>query len=279
MLKLSIITVCRNNRQGLEATILSVVKQSYSSYEFIIVDGASDDGTIDLIKQYESQIDWWVSEKDSGIYNAMNKGIQKATGEYCLFLNSGDCLSSTNILEKVFAEDHKADIVYGNLIRKKGDRNYRITQYPDKLTLYNFFAPIPSIHHQASFIKRSLFDKFGFYREDFKIISDWEFFFKAIILNNCTTKHIEQNITIFDSFGISSNSNYSESKERIQILNNHFPPRVIEDYINFTNSNKGRTLNFKNTLLQNKFTYKLARMLYLPLSKLKSYITYLRVKK
>ncbi|MEN8226432.1 MAG: glycosyltransferase family 2 protein, partial [Bacteroidota bacterium] len=193
MLKLSIISVCLNNREGLQKTIESVIGQSYNDFEFIIIDGDSDDGSVELIKEHENKISKWISEKDTGIYNAMNKGIGLANGEYCLFLNSGDVLSSKEILKEVFTEKHDADIIYGDLIRKKGNKNYRITRYPDKLTLYHFYVPVPSLHHQASFIKRALFEKFGLYREDFKVIADWEFFFRTIILNNCSIKHIMQN--------------------------------------------------------------------------------------
>lgn len=279
MPKLSVITVCMNNRDGLEKTILSVIGQSFTNFEFIIIDGASSDGSLGLIRQYEDRISWWISEKDTGIYNAMNKGIQQAVGEYCLFLNSGDRLSSNEILQSVFSETHDADIVYGNLIRKKGKRSYRITKYPDKLTLYHFYAPVPSLHHQASFIKRNLFDKFGFYREDFKIVADWEFFFRAVILKNCTTKHIEQNISIFDSFGISSGSNFSEQELKINILKSHFPERVLEDYEDFKNKRGGSLISVKRILSKNELFYKMVRFFYLPFIRLVSYINYLRLKK
>ncbi len=89
-MKLSIITINKNNAYGLRKTIQSVINQTYSNIEYIIIDGASTDGSIDVIKKFEDKIDWWASEPDTGIYNAMNKGIKIATGDYCQFLNSGD---------------------------------------------------------------------------------------------------------------------------------------------------------------------------------------------
>jgi glycosyltransferase involved in cell wall biosynthesis len=278
MRKLSIITVCWNNRDGLEETIHSIINQSFKDFEFLIVDGQSTDGTVDLIKQYDKNISWWVSEQDSGIYNAMNKGIQKAKGKYCLFLNSGDVLSSNGILQEVFDEDHDVDILYGNLIRKKGKKSYRISRYPDKLTLFNFYAPVPSIHHQASFIKRSLFDKLGFYREDFKIISDWEFFFRAIILNNCSIKHINKNISIFDSFGISSSGNNSEQELKTNTLLLYFPQRVLDDYESLMRSRSDWKTRIKNKVASNKAFFSIVRLFYLPVVKAKSYINYLKIK-
>jgi len=132
--KLSIITVNLNNAEGLRKTIESVVSQTYTDYEYIIIDGGSTDGCVEIIKQYEDKITYWVSEPDKGIYNAMNKGILKAKGEYCQFLNSGDWLIKESILHDIFSILPIADIIYGNEQTEKGIRTY-----PENPS-FNFFS-------------------------------------------------------------------------------------------------------------------------------------------
>lgn len=171
----------------------SVTSQNFTDFEYIVIDGASTDGSVDLIKQYAHKISNWVSEPDSGIYSAMNKGIAKATGDYCLFLNSGDWLATNNILDKVIPQLN-ADIVYGNIYIIRGGKIEEFT-FPYKLQFsYLFENYIP---HPATFIRTVLFQKVGLYNENYKVCSDWEFSMKAIALHNSTTKHIDVSILIF----------------------------------------------------------------------------------
>ena len=114
MKPISIITINYNNASGLEKTIRSVVEQTYNEYEYIIIDGASLDKSKEVIQEYQRYIDFWCSEKDSGIYNAMNKGIQKASGEYLLFLNSGDVLHNSAVLAAIHGFLSVQDILYGD---------------------------------------------------------------------------------------------------------------------------------------------------------------------
>ena len=132
----SIITINLNNSTGLEKTIQSVTTQLFSDFEFIIIDGGSTDNSIDVIKKYESEITSWVSEKDNGIYDAQNKGIAKANGTYCLFLNSGDYLFSKDALKKVFDSNLTEDIVYGNIIYHENGSTDRKKSFPDNLSNY-----------------------------------------------------------------------------------------------------------------------------------------------
>ena len=111
-MKLSIITVNLNNKTGLEKTVKSVCSQTFEEFEFIIIDGGSTDGSLDIIKRYEDNISCWVSEQDKGVYNAMNKGIKMAKGEYLQFLNSGDSLINSDVLNKVFKENKTEDIIF-----------------------------------------------------------------------------------------------------------------------------------------------------------------------
>ena len=112
-MKFSIITVNYNNKEGLRNTIESVIHQTYRDFEYIVIDGGSTDGSVDILKKYDQQINYWVSEKDSGIYNAMNKGISKAHGEYLNFMNSGDCFYALDNLERVAKYQYETDFIVG----------------------------------------------------------------------------------------------------------------------------------------------------------------------
>ncbi len=183
MLKLSIITVNYNNRKGLKKTISSVLNQTFTNFEYIIIDGGSSDGSTVEIELVAENLAYWASEPDKGIFNAMNKGINKATGEYCLFMNSGDCFTNNEILNTVFSAPFSEDIVFADTICV----NMRLT-YPNKISLGYLISK--SLPHQSTLIKKSLFEKVGLYNENNKIISDWEFSLKAIHLFNCTYKYL-----------------------------------------------------------------------------------------
>jgi len=224
---LSIITVVRNRVNEIEKTITSVLSQSYKNIEYIIIDGNSSDGTTEIIKKYDNNISFWVSEPDTGIYNAMNKGINQATGEYIQFMNAGDYFLDQDMLEKVFSEPKTEDILYGDYYLSTDKKQTRY--YPDQLTMFYFY--FSSLGHQASFIKRSLFDKYK-YNESYKIVSDWEFFFRKIIFENCTTKHLNYPICFFDLQGISESAvtKELEKKERNDVISKLVPKKLIPDF-------------------------------------------------
>jgi len=198
--KVSVITINFNNRSGLEKTIASVINQTYNNIEYIVIDGGSTDGSVEIIKQYKSNLDYWVSEKDNGIYNAMNKGIAKATGEYLLFMNSGDCFADNGIVKKVFSLHLNQEIIYGNVTFM--DHASHSSWCPPAFISFDHFVQ-SSIPHQASFIKRSLFAKVGLYNEQLKISSDWKFFLDAIVKHNCTYKKVEMFIAVCEDNGLS----------------------------------------------------------------------------
>lgn len=156
--KISIITIVFNNVTDIGHTIQSVVKQTYQNVEYIIIDGASTDGTLAIIKKYSEHIHTFVSEKDAGIYDAMNKGLAKATGDYVLFLNSGDELFDENTLAHIFSSNEQADIYYGEtkLIDENrniiGDRRHKA---PEQFHWKSFRYGM-SICHQAIYVKRAL---------------------------------------------------------------------------------------------------------------------------
>ncbi len=170
---LSIITINYNNKQGLIQTIESVVNQIWKDFEYLVVDGGSTDGSKDVITQHINDLTYWVSEPDKGIYNAMNKGIEMATGDYLLFLNSGDYLKDSSVLGKTIPQLDNIDIVYTDL-EIITDKDHHVQNYPDRLSFKHFFYS--SLPHPASFIKKVLFVKYGVYDENLKICADWNLF-------------------------------------------------------------------------------------------------------
>jgi len=222
---LSVITINYNDKIGLEKTIKSVVDQTYSSFEFIVIDGDSSDGSVALLEQYNSDIDFWLSKPDSGIYNAMNKGIQKARGGFLLFLNSGDVLNGDKALESFIKhKDFEGDIIYGDYKFNNGGK-----VYPDELSPLSFFKS--SLPHQSTFIKRSLFSEFGLYNEELKIVSDWEFFIKCFLSGQVKFKHINFPLSVFDLTGVSNGNQHMQlhKKERESVLIKYFGLHY-EDY-------------------------------------------------
>lgn len=260
MLKLSIITINRNNDVGLQKTIDSVVKQTFTDFEYIIIDGASTDGSVEVIKQYEDRVTYWISEPDQGIYNAMNKGIVKAKGEYCFFLNSGDCFISNHILEIISRDFHSQDIVSGFVIGFEGDKKKEIHP-PELFTLRFLFNQ--NIPHQAEFIKRTLFASIGLYNENLRILSDYEFNLKAL-LNDVSIKFIDECISIVDLNGVSSSDASSDiiDKEQKIIFETSFPKGILQDYRYWMNRN---TFSHKSIiwLVKSKFWFKFVKFLYL----------------
>lgn len=200
--KLTIITINYNNKEGLIKTFESIQNQTWSDFEYIVIDGGSTDGGKELIEK-NPKVNYWVSEKDSGVYNAMNKGIRKASGDYIIFMNSGDFFYNNNVLEKVQHQlDSNIDILYGDSVYFN-DEGYRRVEVPPKKLTFSFFYS-GGINHQAAFIKRNLFHDYFFYNEDYKISADWEFFIVAICLYNAKYKHLDETICYYDFSGISA---------------------------------------------------------------------------
>jgi glycosyltransferase involved in cell wall biosynthesis len=228
--ELSIITVNLNNSNGLEKTIQSVIKQSFRNFEFIIIDGNSCDGSIEQIRQNINYISSWISEPDSGVYHAMNKGIKMAQGEYLLFLNSGDCLINEHVLSQTFNFPHIADVLCGKANIWNKDKIIHITNPPDFHTFSTYYYD--TINHQATFIRRTLFEKYGCYREDFRINSDWEFWIRTIILNNCTTEKLNLVVANYNIDGLSSNpeNQIIIQNEIKQIFSHPLLARFVPDY-------------------------------------------------
>lgn len=229
----SIITINKNNARGLRHTIQSVASQNYSKIEYIIIDGGSEDESISIIKEYENRIAYWESKPDKGIYHAMNKGIKKATGKYCIFLNSGDQLAGGDVMHQMLSGIKDEGIIYGNLQkvfpngRKIIDRN----NAGNNITMLNFFSG--TINHCSTLIKRDLFDKYGLYDESLKIVADWKFFLEVVGIHNESIVYKDCIVSIFNMDGISNSNKEVEKKEREKVLKQILPQSVYSDYATY----------------------------------------------
>jgi len=223
---LSIITINYNNRDGLQRTIDSVVGQSFTDYEWIVIDGGSTDGSKDLIEQYSDRFTYWISEHDSGIYNAMNKGIEKANGDWMLFLNSGDWLYENDTLKKVFSKSYDADILYGDVMYHWPDkRGKELERKPDRLSLYFFYKD--TLCHQATFYRKKIFNSHK-YNEDFRICSDWALYIQLMI-EGFRFQHLPFCVSNFAQDGISTHLDEAHLAERQKVLNEYFPEYILPD--------------------------------------------------
>lgn len=226
-MRFSIITINYNDKEGLKRTIKSVITQTNTDYEFIIIDGGSTDGSVDVIKLYNDDITYWVSEKDKGVYHAMNKGVSQAHGDYCIFMNSGDSFHSPKILESV--SDYQEDIICGKIIR--GESTTPDGHNKESISLVDLMRR--SLPHQAMFIKRELLIKRP-YDENYRILSDWKFCIESLVFDNCSFRNINLIIANFDMSGISTTACELFAKERELILPELLPSRIIDDYKRFT---------------------------------------------
>lgn len=271
--KLSIITINRNNANGLLKTMDSVFHQTFSGFEYIIVDGASTDNSCDVISDKNFIINGetiinsirvkCISEPDSGVYEAMNKGIKSACGEYLLFLNSGDFLVETNVLNDVFSVIHTADILCG---RCQVSNNGRIvwTSNPAKDITFGALYH-EGLSHQSTFIRRCLFSELGMYRQDYKYNSDIDFWYRSIILHGASTEKLAIVVADYNLDGISSKENQTEQYqfEINEILSQANFSKFTPDYKSWADERKSMEVYYwakENKLINGttKLAYKLA---------------------
>ena len=225
--KISVVTVCFNAVNNLENTILSVLGQTYSNIEYIIIDGGSSDGTVDILKKYSDRLSYWISEPDKGIYDAMNKGINVATGDWINFMNAGDTFCASKTLETVAKKldiDNSADIVYGNTvcIYEWGKKK----QLPQPLIniLHNMVFV-----HQSSFIRTNIL-KEAHYSTDYKIAGDYHFFYNQYKKNK-KFQYIPIDIAEYDHVnGVSSIFAAKAKEEKAKINGDWLDPMWIRQY-------------------------------------------------
>ncbi len=263
-MQLSIITITYNNLAGMRKTVDSVLAQTMNDFEWIIVDGASTDGTQEYLqeipKRWHGATDQLhiLSEPDTGIYNAMNKGIRMAHGDYLLFLNSGDSLAEVDTLAQLAQQSITTDIAYGYQYDDiNGERVHEQcidVPYITFETMRNTHIP-----HQSTLIRREALLRLGGYCEQYKIISDWAFIMKGLFKCDLTISRIPQYIAVYDTNGISSNADKSfQWKERADFLHREFP-LFMPDYERWDRLNQNAYMklirglrNIKNKLLCRK---------------------------
>lgn len=209
--KINIVTINLNNKSGLERTIKSVINQSFfDKINYIIIDGGSIDGSLDIIDRYKDYLSYYVSEKDNGIFNAMNKGVSFCNGEYVQFLNSGDNLHNSYVIERIY-DELTEDVVYGNmLVDPFGDRTL-ITKYD---FFGDWFMPHPSTFTKVELLKEKPLS------EEYKIISDWIYYYEYICINKLPYKHIDLIVSDFYKGGVSSNHEKCLKEENKYFLAN-----------------------------------------------------------
>jgi glycosyltransferase involved in cell wall biosynthesis len=197
----SVITVCLNDREGLARTLDSIARQTFADREVVVVDGGSTDGSVEEIRARAHAVTDWSSEKDAGIYDAQNKGVRRATGTYCLFLNAGDTFVSDQALAELFQGGASEDILYGDVIWEEAGAR-RVQKMPARISLRFFMGT--NLPHQCTAIRRALFERLGPYDTSLRITADYEFFLRAIVVHGATTRHVAAPIAVQVRGGVST---------------------------------------------------------------------------
>lgn len=253
--KLSIVTVCFNEEKDIGRTCESIIFQTYKDYEWIVVDGNSKDETLQIVKKYRDNITNLISENDTGVYDAMNKGIRVARGEYLLFLNGGDYFFADDVLEKVFGQgEFNVDILYGDCCIFNKDGSKRVFNFPKKISK-NYFIN-NNINHQSTFIKKELFDKYGSYDESYRILADYEKWL-CFMSNNVSFKKMPFAVAYYKGFnGLSSSEETKKEslKEKERILKKYYKWHIVFLYEIF---NKVKFLIFSPQKFLRKYINKL----------------------
>jgi glycosyltransferase involved in cell wall biosynthesis len=227
---LSIITINYNDCEGLKRTFESVASQTDQAFEYVIIDGGSTDGSVTFLGEEQLNFAYYCSERDKGIYDAQNKGIEKSTGKYLLFLNSGDTFYSNSVVEqfiKIASESDKG-IIYGNTLIVNPSAEDRVLSPPADIQLNFWYRN--TLNHQAAFLKKNLFDKYGLYDLSFKISADFDFFLKVYINEKDTFEYVPILVCNYHEDGFSSNpANYDLMlTERELALKKNLSPKDYE---------------------------------------------------
>lgn len=233
---LTVITINRNNAAGLEKTMQSVLSQMRRDFEYVVVDGASTDDSVAVIERLAPAFGTrlkWVSEPDKGIYNAMNKGIGMATGEYIQILNSGDSLVSPEVVDKMYSaleKEGNPSILYGNMLKDMpGGKVVKDRCFAgEEISFLGFY--LGTLNHSPAYIKKSLFEKYGRYDENLRIVSDWKWYIQAVAFGGEKPVYVDIDVTFFDMTGISETNMDLCRAERRRVLEEIVPPSMLEDY-------------------------------------------------
>ena len=218
--KLSVVTIVFNNVRDIERTLLSVLNQSYSNIEYVVIDGGSVDGTLEILNKYRPRISTVISEADNGIYDAMNKGLANATGDYVLFMNSGDEIYAPDTVEKIFSTQPDADIYYGET--EMFDENWKsLGQRRHKAPLqftWKDFKHGMSISHQAIYIRRAITTR---YDTNYKLSADIDWILRAA-KNAKKIVNTKRYVAKYLVGGMSKKRHRQSLIERFHIFSNHY---------------------------------------------------------
>ena len=227
-MRYSVITINYNNCEGLHQTIDSVLGQTYKDFEYIIIDGGSTDGSVEVLEEYGDKTHFWVSEPDNGIYHAMNKGVAHAHGEYCIFMNSGDCFFDTFVLQDVASMNLYQDIIVGRDYHfcPKQEKGFA-TILPTRTSMITLY--MQALPHQSTFYKSTLFSN-SLYDESLKLVADHKFNIQKICVDNSQVIYINRVICLRESGGLSDSNQALSSKESSKVLEQFLPKGVIKDY-------------------------------------------------
>ena len=232
MTKLTIITINYNNASGLQKTMESVLAQTSKDFEYIIIDGSSTDNSLQVIQKFNNKNTLsftCISEPDKGIYDAMNKGITLAKGEYIHFLNSGDWLVDNKVVDNMIAcTNTNPDILIGNVVFIRPNGKVKYAKNDKEVSGLTFYRS--TLQHTSAYIKRELFTLYGLYDTNLKIVSDWKWYLNAVIYNNAKVEFTDMYVTYFDTTGISSTNLTLDKKERQDELEKMYPPLILADY-------------------------------------------------
>jgi len=221
--KVSVITVCYNAAECIENAITSVLSQTYKNIEYIIVDGMSTDGTLDIINNYRDKISTFISEKDNGIYDAMNKGIGIAAGDVIYFLNSDDILFDEDVIRDVVSEFKKTkglSLLYGNVIYEDKAKFSEVLRKFDKVNRKNLIHG--NLCHQAIFAKRFLFDEIGKFDLKYKINADYDWLLKVFLSNKYVIAYFDRIIAKFNYGGYHVKNAQLANEERLYVKLKHY---------------------------------------------------------
>lgn len=259
-MKISIITINLNNRTGLEKTAQSILSQTCKDYEWIVIDGGSTDGSIDVVKRYEGEIAYWVSENDSGIYNAMNKGVDASTGDYLMFMNSGDCLHDPKVLSDFIHLKDKGDIVYGKTERVDTEGNcVGQTNPTEHLSLQ--YLLFKQLNHQSMFFSRKCFED-NRYDESFKLLGDMELMVR-LAMQKVKYSYWNRFIAKYDVTGISAQADCKKEIERA--IEKNVPTFILLDYLDSSYNDSDIAEMSRDIIESNVFVRTLARIVLYPI--------------
>jgi glycosyltransferase involved in cell wall biosynthesis len=258
MKKLSVITINYNNAVGLETTFASICHETFPNnlVEYIVIDGGSSDHSIDLIKKYESFITYWVSEKDNGIFHAMNKGLNKAEGEYTIFMNSGDSFVEGVLCESFINRLEGAHIIYGNIFLENRGLISSLKQTP---TLDFFYMIGKTVCHQSIFMKTTLCMKYSFPEDkEYSIMGDWIQLFSLLKNENLDVLYLDQPICIYNGEGQSEQYKELRHHQRNKYLGQFYSQWELRQ---FKELHRLRNRNYYHLFIRSLDRYYLSRIL------------------